>query len=79
MTADISPPATSIRQHAYSVASFSLAFSIGRSMIYEEIRAGRLAIRKVGARTLIGHDDAVAWFEALPTRSAEAPRTDPNL
>lgn len=53
---------------AYSVASFGQSFGVGRSTIYEEIRAGRLKIRKAGARTLITHDDAMAWLNALPER-----------
>jgi excisionase family DNA binding protein len=57
------------RQQAYSVEHFGVAFSIGRSTIYEEIRAGRLKARKAGARTLIAHEDAMAWLHALPTRS----------
>jgi hypothetical protein len=68
MTPDLFPPSISDSKRAYSVEGFAHAFSIGRSMIYDEIRAGRLRIRKVGSRTLIAHDDAVAWFEALPTR-----------
>jgi hypothetical protein len=55
-------------QHAYSVDRFGRLFNIGRSMIYEEIRAGRLKVRKAGARTLIAHEDAMAWLNALPTR-----------
>lgn len=55
-------------RRAYSVASFGQSFGVGRSTIYEEIRAGRLKIRKAGARTLITHDDAMAWLNALPER-----------
>jgi excisionase family DNA binding protein len=61
-----------IERCAYSVANFGRAFSVGRSTIYEEIRAGRLKVRKVGARTIITYEDAMAWLHALPSRSAAA-------
>lgn len=54
--------------HAYSVRQFGQLFNIGRSSIYEEIRCGRLKIRKVGKRTLITHQDAMDWLTALPRR-----------
>lgn len=53
---------------AYSIEAFCDRFGLGRSKTYEEIRLGRLKIRKVGARTLIAHEDALAWFNALPQR-----------
>lgn len=53
---------------AYSIEAFCDRFGLGRSKTYEEIRLGRLKIRKVGTRTLIAHDDAIAWFNALPQR-----------
>jgi excisionase family DNA binding protein len=69
MTAQISSHLNPDFQLAYSVDRFGLLFNIGRSTIYEEIRAGRLKARKAGARTLIAHEDAIAWLNALPTRS----------
>jgi hypothetical protein len=53
-------------KQAYSVGTFCLAFDIGRSKVFEEINAGRLKAHKAGARTLIAHEDAVAWLNALP-------------
>jgi excisionase family DNA binding protein len=35
---------------------------IGRSFLYEEIKAGRLKIFKIGTRTLIADDDLKAWL-----------------
>jgi excisionase family DNA binding protein len=55
-------------QEAYSIEEFRTAFSIGRSVVYDEIRAGRLRALKVGARTLITRDDAIAWLRNLPAR-----------
>ena len=46
---------------AYTVGRFSEDFGVGRSTIYAEIRAGRLKAFKVGDRTLIAGEDALAW------------------
>jgi excisionase family DNA binding protein len=40
---------------------------IGRTLLYGEIREGRLPVRKVGNRSLISRDDLVAWLANLPT------------
>lgn len=69
MTPNKTPSAPTTGLQAYSVEGFGENFSIGRSTIYEEIRAGRLKVRKAGARTLIAHEDALAWLNALPIRS----------
>jgi excisionase family DNA binding protein len=68
MTLDSVPTTLTPTQQAYSVEKFGRAFNIGRSTVYEEIRSGRLKARKVGARTLIAHEDAMAWLKALPAR-----------
>jgi excisionase family DNA binding protein len=51
---------------AYSIKTASQKADVGRSKIYEEIKAGRLRAVKLGARTLIKHNDLVAWLETLP-------------
>jgi hypothetical protein len=60
-------PASNAAQ-AYSIETFCERFGLGRSKTYEEIRLGRLQVRKIGSRTLIAHEDAIAWFNALPRR-----------
>ena len=50
---------------AYSVETFCLAFDIGRSTVYEEIRSGRLKAHKVGARTIIALEDGIAWLNGF--------------
>ena len=55
---------------AYSIRSFSKAFKIGRSTVYQQIALGKLKVKKVGATTLIAYDDAINWFNSLPTRSS---------
>jgi excisionase family DNA binding protein len=61
---------TAAAQHAYSIDEFRAAFSIGRSVVYEEIRTGRLRARKVGSRTLIAREDAIEWLRNLPVRES---------
>lgn len=66
MRTDTLPSQTYEPALAYSVEQFCLRYAIGRSSVYEEIRAGRLTIKKVGTRTLISHEEAARWFNALP-------------
>ena len=49
---------------AYGIAEAVKATNVGRSLLYEEIRAGKLKTFKVGNRTLIATDDLIAWLEA---------------
>jgi excisionase family DNA binding protein len=44
---------------------------VGRSFLYEEIRQGRLRIRKAGRRTLVVLSDLDQWISALPTSNGE--------
>ena len=48
-------------QPTYTIQQFSSAFGIGRSKAYLEISSGRLRTFKVGGRTLIAGEDAIAW------------------
>lgn len=51
---------------AFSIAMFGKRYGIGRSTVYEEIRNGRLKLRKCGARSLILREDAERWAASLP-------------
>lgn len=51
---------------SYSIDGAVHASGIGRTMLYELIKDGRLPIRKAGRRTLILHADLQAALEALP-------------
>jgi excisionase family DNA binding protein len=53
-------------ERAFSVQEFCKRYGIGRSSAYQEIRAGRLKCRKLGARTLVPHDSAEEWLASLP-------------
>jgi len=51
---------------AHSVESFCAAADLGRSLVYQEIAAGRIHAKKVGSRTIILHDEALRYLRALP-------------
>jgi excisionase family DNA binding protein len=50
---------------AYSIAELPELISLGRSQIYEEIRAGRLRTVKAGRRTLVLAEDLRSWLLSL--------------
>jgi hypothetical protein len=60
------------RKLAYSIAELSEMAGVGRSFLYEEVKAGHLVVTKAGRRSIVLHDDAVAWLTALP-KLAPAP------
>ncbi len=67
------PPAA--QTIAYSIAQLAGVIPIGRTMIYEEIRAGRLRKAKIGRRTVILADEVERWLSAhaastVPTRES---------
>lgn len=50
-----------------TVPEFCLWARIGRTKTYEEIASGGLRALKIGRRTLIKRDDALAWLAAMPS------------
>ncbi len=57
---------------AFTVAQFCERYALGRTAFYEEVKAGRLIVKKRGTRTLVPRGNARAWFDALPTMSSPA-------
>jgi excisionase family DNA binding protein len=55
---------------AYGINQAVEATSIGRSLLYEEIRAGKLKTFKVGSRTLIAAEDLSRWLDSHRKRVA---------
>jgi excisionase family DNA binding protein len=52
---------------ALSVQEAAKAAGVGRTLIFDEIRKGRLTARKAGRRTIITIDALDAWLKSLPT------------
>lgn len=55
------------RPTAFSVRQFCEMHAIGRTTFYEEVKYGRLRIRKLGKRTLVLREEAERWVGALPS------------
>jgi predicted DNA-binding transcriptional regulator AlpA len=51
---------------AHSITDVCLKTSLGRTALYEEIKAGRLKARKAGRRTVVLDSDLRAWLADLP-------------
>ena len=57
---------------AYTVPELVAATGVGRTTLYEEMKAGRLRTCKVGKRTLVTAEDARAWLSTLRDSSQAA-------
>jgi len=62
-----------ISKLAYSISELSEMSGIGRSFLYEEIKAGRLTVTKAGRRSIVLHGDALAWLTSLPKLNTAPP------
>ena len=62
----------STRKIAYSVDDIVALVGIGRSLLFEELAAGRLAARKVGRRTIVLDADLSVWLERLPEKAGDS-------
>jgi len=57
--------ASGLQLRAYSIPEFCGVYNVSRSYAYEEIKLGRLKIRKAGRATLVAVEDAETWFSNL--------------
>lgn len=55
----------------YTVEEYAAVSGIGRTKVFEAIKTGMLKARKVGRRTIIEHDDGVAFLKSLPVREVQ--------
>ena len=58
---------TNTSKLSYGINQAVEATSVGRSLLYEEIKAGKLKTFKIGTRTLIAADDLNAWLSSYQT------------
>jgi hypothetical protein len=56
---------------AFSVEKVAQISGLGRTLIFAEIKIGRLAARKCGRRTLVLAADLHRWLDDLPTKSRD--------
>jgi hypothetical protein len=52
---------------ALSIEDAVAASGLGRTLIFAEIKSGRLTARKCGRRTVILHTEMERWLDSLPT------------
>jgi excisionase family DNA binding protein len=55
-------------QIAFSPDEAAHRAGVGRTLIFSEIKQGRLEARKAGARTIITSDALMKWLASLPLR-----------
>ena len=66
----------------YDIPDFCATYKISRTTTYEEIKAGKLKVRKIGRATRIASEDAEAWFAACaagPAPTSSLPETAPKV
>lgn len=56
-----------ITKRGLSVDEAAKVAGVGRTILFDEIRRGRLTARKVGRRTIITSDALEVWIKSLPT------------
>jgi len=57
---------------AYSIKDLVELTPLSRSQAYVEMRSGRLSASKIGGRTVILHEDLIAWLRRLPRKPVGA-------
>ena len=50
----------------FSIAEVKARLGIGNTFVYQEISAGHLDARKIGARTLVTAESLARYIESLP-------------
>ncbi len=57
---------------AYGINDALAVVPVGRSLLYEEIKAGKLKTFKIGSRTLIAAEDLSAWLNSYREEAAQS-------
>jgi excisionase family DNA binding protein len=58
-------------RQAFSPDEVAQRNGVGRSLVFQEIKEGRLKAQKAGRRTIITRENERDWLERLPAASAE--------
>lgn len=61
----IGPESSPSPKQAMSVADFCRDFSISPTTFYAQVKIGKLAILKMGRRTLVSRAEAERWLNSL--------------
>lgn len=64
---------TSANKLAYSIPEAVAATGIGRSTLYQHIKAGALIVTKIGGRTVIRAEHLTAWLDACAGANRSQP------
>jgi excisionase family DNA binding protein len=48
---------------AYSIADAARSLGVGRTKLYELVGQGEIAVVKIGSRTLVPHNELVAFLD----------------
>ncbi len=64
---EATPPNGASPRLAYSIPEFrKQAGDPSNSFMYQEIRDGKLKVRKMGRRSIVLHDEGVEYLKSLP-------------
>lgn len=54
------------KRELYTVPDFLARYSVSRTELYRQAKAGRIRLTKLGSATRIARADAEAWVASLP-------------
>jgi excisionase family DNA binding protein len=54
-----------------SIKEFCDEYRVGTTRLYEEVKCGRIRLRKLGRKSLIVRDEAERWLKNLPISGAD--------
>jgi hypothetical protein len=66
-------------RQAFSPDEIAQRNGIGRSLVFQEIKEGRLKAQKAGRRTIITRQAEKAWQDSLPSANPSISREHENI